>query len=129
MMLLDTHILLWIFSDSERLTDTARNAIDENDVCVSIVSLWEMAIKASLKKEEKRLELENSIQSIAETCEAQGINIIPITPHDCQRVRTLPHHHEDPFDRIIISQAIERDIPLITKDENIWKYEEVKKIW
>jgi len=41
----------------------------------------------------------------------------------------LPHHHEDPFDRLIMAQAIERGIPLITKDENIWKYQEVEKIW
>lgn len=129
MVMIDTHILLWIFSDSERLTASARAAIDENDVCVSIASLWEMAIKASLKNADKRLELEDSIQSIADTCAAQGIDIIPITPDDCQRVRTLPHHHEDPFDRIIMAQAIERDIPLITKDENIGKYDEVTTIW
>lgn len=129
MVLMDTHILLWAFSDSDRLTDSVRNAIDKNDVCISIASLWEIAIKASLNRTDKRLELEDSIQTIADTCKAQGIDIIPITPDDCQRIRALPHHHEDPFDRIIIAQAIERDIPLITKDENIWKYEEVKKIW
>ena len=129
MVLIDTHILLWIFSDSGRLTARARDAIGGNDVCVSIASLWEIAIKASLKREDKRLELKETIQTIAETCEAQGIDIVPITPGDCQRVRMLPHHHEDPFDRLIIAQAIEMGVPLITKDENIWKYGEVEKIW
>ena len=129
MVLIDTHILLWIFSDSGRLTARARDAIGGNDVCVSIASLWEIAIKASLTREDKRLELKESIQTIAETCEAQGIKIVPITPSDCQRVRMLPHHHEDPFDRLIMAQAIEMGIPLITKDENIWKYREVEKIW
>ena len=57
------------------------------------------------------------------------MDIIPISQSDCQRIRTLPHHHEDPFDRLIMAQAIERGIPLITKDENIWKYKEVEKIW
>lgn len=111
MVLIDTHILLWIFSDSGRLTARARDAIAGNDVCVSIASLWEIAIKASLTREDKRLELKESIQTIAETCEAQGINIVPITPSDCQRVRMLPHHHEDPFDRLIMAQAIEDGHP------------------
>ena len=114
---------------SGRLTPGARDAISGNDVCVSIASLWEIAIKASLKREDKRLELKETIQTIAETCEAQGIDIVPITPGDCQRVRMLPHHHEDPFDRLIMAQAIEMGVPLITKDENIWKYKEVEKIW
>lgn len=129
MVLVDTHILLWIFSDSERLTEQAKRALDEQNACVSIASLWEIAIKSSLKREEKRLVLEETIQEIAELCVEQGIDIIPITPDDCERIRTLPHHHEDPFDRIIMAQAIVRGIPLITKDENIWKYDEVKKIW
>lgn len=129
MVLIDTHVLLWIFSDSARLTTSVRNAISENGVCVSIASLWEIAIKASLKREDKRLELKQPIQKIVETCEAQEIDIIPISPDDCQRIRTLPHHHEDPFDRLIMAQAIERGIPLITKDQNIWKYKEVETIW
>ena len=62
MVLIDTHVLLWIFSDSGRLTTSARNAISGNAVCVSIASLWEIAIKASLKREDKRLELKESIQ-------------------------------------------------------------------
>ena len=129
MVLIDTHILLWILSDSRQITEKARKALDENDVCISIASLWEMAIKASLKKSEKRLELEETIQQIADRCVSQGIDILPITPTDCEKIRTLPHHHEDPFDRIIIAQASTRDFPLITKDENIWKYGDIEIIW
>ena len=129
MMLIDTHILLWMYSDSDMLTASARDALDNNEICLSIASLWELAIKSSLKREDKRLMIKDSIQTIADSCRAQNIEIIPITPDDCQRIRSLPHHHEDPFDRILIAQAINRDIPLITKDENIWKYDEVKTIW
>lgn len=129
MVLIDTHILLWILSDSRQITEKARKALDENDACISIASLWEMAIKASLKKAEKRLELEETIQQIADRCVSQGIDILPITPTDCEKIRTLPHHHEDPFDRIIIAQASTRDFPLITKDENIWKYGDIEIIW
>lgn len=129
MVLIDTHILLWILSDSRQITEKARKALDENDACISIASLWEMAIKASLKKAEKRLELEETIQQIADRCVSQGIDILPITPTDCEKIRTLPHHHEDPFDRIIIAQASTRGFPLITKDENIWKYRDIEIIW
>ena len=77
--LLDTHTLLWALYDSNKLSDNAKNTLRGSDCCVSIASLWEMAIKASLKREDKRLEFNESIQEIAETCAAQGIGIIPIT--------------------------------------------------
>lgn len=129
MVLIDTHILLWIFSDSSRLTANAKKALEDSDACISIASLWEMAIKSSLPNESKRLELKDTIQDIAKACQDQGIDILPITPGDCQRIRLLPHHHADPFDRIIMAQAIERGMALVTKDENIWKYDEVNYIW
>ena len=122
MLLLDTHVLLWIFSDSGKLSETARNAIEENDLCVSIASLWEISIKSSLKKKEKRLNLDKSIAEIADMCEVQGIDILPITMEACERIRRLPHEHEDPFDRMIMAQAILGGMILVTKDENIWKY-------
>jgi len=129
MVLVDTHILLWIFSDSSRLTANAKKALENNDACISIASLWEMAIKSSLPNESKRLELKDTIQDIAKVCQDQGIDILPVTPDDCQRIRLLPYHHADPFDRNIMAQAIERGMALITKDENIRKYDEVNCIW
>ena len=129
MLLLDTHALLWVFSDSGRLSDDARDAIGKNDLCVSVASLWEIGIKSSLKKEEKRLELQKSIQEIAAMCDAQGIEILPITPEACEKIRAFPHIHEDPFDRMIVAQAILRNLTLVTKDENIHKYDEVDWLW
>lgn len=129
MLLLDTHVLLWIFSDSGKLSETARSAIETNDLCVSIASLWEIGIKSSLKKEEKRLNLHKSFAEIAGMCESQGIDILPITVEACERIRSLPHVHEDPFDRMIMAQAILEGMTLVTKDENIWKYSEVDKLW
>ena len=70
-----------------------------------------------------------SIDDIVMNCEDQGIEILPITPQDCARVMTLPHVHEDPFDRIIVAQAMERGLPLVTKDENIAEYKGVEVIW
>ncbi|MBR1560189.1 MAG: type II toxin-antitoxin system VapC family toxin [Clostridia bacterium] len=129
MLLLDTHALIWMFSDSERIPVETRKAMMENDLCVSIASLWEIGIKASLKREEKRLNINRSIIEIAGMCEQQGVGILPVTPEACDAVRTLPHIHEDPFDRMIVAQAMLGGMTLVTKDENIWKYPEVKRLW
>ena len=128
-LLLDTHALIWLLSDSSRIPGETRIAMMENDLCVSIASLWEIGIKASLKREEKRLNINKSISQIAEMCEIQGIDILPITPEACERVRALPHIHEDPFDRMIVIQAILGGMALVTKDENIWKYPGIKTLW
>ena len=76
------------------------------------------------EKEEKRLNIKRSIVEIAGMCDIQGIDIIPITPEACEAVKALPHIHEDPFDRMIIAQAMLGGMELVTKDENICKYPE-----
>ena len=129
MILLDTHVILWAFSDENRLSSAAKSAISLNDLALSMVSLWEMAIKASLPREERRLVLDRSIPEFLELCEKEGIKILSVTAQDCERIRQLSHHHEDPFDRMIIAQAATRSIPIVTKDENIQKYEEIHTIW
>ena len=129
MVLMDTHALLWAMGDDERLSATAKQFIGQNITAISIVSLWEMAIKASLPRKEKRLHLDRSIPEFRQFCEIYGIEILPITGEDCERIRTLQHIHEDPFDRMIIAQAIVRKLPIVTKDENIHKYSEVISIW
>ena len=57
------------------------------------------------------------------------IEILSVTTEDCKRAALLPHLHDDPFDRIIISQAMVRDIPLVTRDQKIWQYDAVEKVW
>ena len=121
MILLDTHALLWLLSDSKRLSARARTQILNNELCISVVSLWELAIKASLPKEEKRLNINQNISQIAYICEERGITILPVTPEDCDYMMTLPHIHEDPFDRMILAQSVVRKLPIITKDSNILK--------
>lgn len=81
------------------------------------------------EKGRKAVEHHRSILEIATMCQSQGIQLLPITPENCEAVRTLPHIHEDPFDRMIIVQAILGNMPLVTKDENIWKYPDVQKVW
>ena len=125
MVLIDTHALIWALYEPSFLTPAAKEAIMKNDCVVSIASLWEMSIKIA----KGQLILKDTIVEIANRCLHMGVDILPILPEDCQRIQNLPDIHKDPFDRIIIAQALVRDIPLVTKDEYIWQYNSVEKIW
>ena len=129
MVLLDTHTLLWMLDDVKQLSEQAINTLRKEKLCVSIASFWEMAIKASLPVEKRRLDMKVSIRTLADLCEKNQIEILALTPDDCERLRLLPHIHDDPFDRMIIAQAMERGIPLVTRDQKIWQYEDVEKVW
>ncbi len=122
-VLLDTHALLWALSDDERLSQTARNIIanETNDVLVSVVSAWEMAVKRALGKLHAPGDLERVIS------EAGFIRRLVLFA-DCERLTTLPPIHRDPFDRMLVCQALEEGVPLITKDETIPSYP-VQTIW
>lgn len=125
MYLLDTHTLLWFLRDSPQLSKKALEIITtENRVYVSIASLWEIAIKKSIGK----LEFEHSIEKIAELCHEKDILILQIQPKYFDKIIKLPNIHNDPFDRLIISQAIIENLVIITKDTIIPKYS-VKTIW
>ena len=119
MIVLDTHTLIWFLMDEEKLSGSAKKAIHESDdVFVSIASLWEIAIKQSIGK----LDMESTIQEIAESCSKEYISLLNITPEHMEGVKHLSHIHGDPFDRLIISQAKCMEAMLITKDENMQKY-------
>ncbi|UTC83613.1 type II toxin-antitoxin system VapC family toxin [Treponema denticola] len=125
MYLLDTHTLLWFLRDSPQLSKKALEIITtENKVYVSIASLWEIAIKKSIGK----LEFEHSIEKIAELCHEKDILILQIQPKYFDKIIKLPNIHNDPFDRLIIAQAIIENLVIITKDTIIPKYS-VKTIW
>ena len=129
MMLLDTHTLMWALTDDDRLSERAKHAICTQPSCISVVTLWELAIKASLQRRERRLNIIWTIPELETICNDHNIDILNISSGDCEYVRTLPHIHEDPFDRILIAQAFMRNMPIVTKDENIWKYDGIVKIW
>ncbi len=126
MYLLDTNALLYFLYDSERLSRRAADVIyrDDEKIRVSIVSMWEIAIKSSIGK----LEIRSSISKIAETCEKEQIDILSIKPFHLDEIGRLPAIHGDPFDRLIISQAIAENLVIITKDETIPLYD-VKVVW
>lgn len=113
-LLLDTHILLWYLEGHPNLPDVQRLMIEDrrNQVFVSAASLWEMTIKISIGK----LDLMDDLATIEKTLRLQGIPVLPIqTPH-LQSLLTLPFHHRDPFDRLIIAQAISESMTLVSHD-------------
>lgn len=120
-VLLDTHCWVWWISTPTRLNDTARALIADrrNTVYFSAASAWEIAIKYALRK----LRLPESPETfIPSRLERDGFTALPILlPHALQ-VTTLPHHHRDPFDRILIAQAQVENIPLLTADPQLKAY-------
>ena len=126
MFLLDTNALIWTLSDPEELSNPAKDVItnSDNKLFVSIATLWETTIKQSIGK----LDLEGDVLDIVEECEREGINILSIQPQHLKKLEKLPLIHRDPFDRLIISQAIYEDLTIITKDSMIPKYD-VSVLW
>jgi len=116
-VLLDTHICLWSLLDDPKLSSQARRLVEKaSTVFVSSASLWEVAIKHSLGKlpvgaEEVRDHLLNS-----------GAEFLPIMPEHCLALAGLPSLHTDPFDRMLIAQALVEPLHLITHDEAMKGY-------
>ena len=113
--LLDTHTLLWFLQGDKKLSDKARQLIDSprNSKFLSIVSLWEIAVKVSLEK----LVLDKPFERLfPEQLHFNRIQILDITVDSLIKLTTLPFHHRDPFDRLIIAQALVEELPIIGAD-------------
>lgn len=125
-ILLDTHTLIWFLSDSPDLSPSAKSMIEssENEVVVSVASLWEMSIKSSLGKLHLHRPFEEFIQLYAST----PIQTLPITIPHLLTLQQLPFHHRDPFDRILISQSIAENLSLISRDAAFTAYD-ITQIW
>lgn len=126
-LLLDTHALLWWLAGNQRLAVTARRAIDDrsNDVLVSAASAWEIATKYRLGKLPEAAEVApNPAGAIVD----QGFEGLPITVEDAARAGQLPGHHPDPFDRMLIAQALARNLVLIS-NETIFDRYGVRRLW
>jgi PIN domain nuclease of toxin-antitoxin system len=125
--LLDTHIFLWWNMDDEQLSKRAREIIanGENEIYLSAASAWEIAIKAA-KGLLKLPEAPGTyITSRMSMCRFQAL---PVQISHAVRVYELPHHHDDPFDRLLIAQSQLEEMPLISADADIRKYN-LKVIW
>ena len=123
---MDTHILLWLIFDSDKLSDVARqvlsNGFVKKHICAS--SLWEISIKNRIGK----LPLPEGMQSILSAIRTRGFGIIGLDYLHIESYNTLPLIHRDPFDGIIIATALVEKMSIITADENIQKYD-VSWVW
>lgn len=118
--LLDTHVLIWYANDEDLLPAHVKEEINNgNNLCyTSIVCLWEISIKAALGK----LLLRQTISEFADLLFNNNIVIAPITINHLQVYGTLPLHHKDPFDRILIAQSFADNFKIITKDKAFSAY-------
>ncbi len=117
-LLLDTHVLIWSVSAPEQLSDELQAIIRDpgNDLFVSLVSLWEVIIKLRVGKLRLRLE------ELDRTMDQQDITRLPLMHHHLAQVEGLPMHHGDPFDHLLIAQAICEDLILVTRDREMAAY-------
>ena len=115
-VLLDTHALLWWVADSRRLSERARAAIgnEANDVVVSAVSAWEIATKHRLGRLPEADGLAGDIRG---AIVGQGFSELPISIADAERAGRLPGPHRDPFDRLLIAQALGHDLAIVSNEK------------
>ena len=116
-LLVDTNVLLWALGGDPSLGDDTRDALADrgNDVFVSPVSIWEIAIKRALGKLK-------APDHLAATVEAAGFSELPVTFVHAEQAGSLPKHHADPFDRMLVAQAQVEGLILVTADANIPRY-------
>ena len=119
-LLLDTHVALWAITDSPRLSAQARDWIESPraTVWVSAATVWEIAIKHSLG----RGDMPVSGQEALDYFRASGYRLLAVQPEHAAAVETLPAHHADPFDRILIAQALTEPMRLLTHDSTVARY-------
>ena len=117
-LLLDTHALLWALGAPSKLPARTAAAVREpgNDVFVSAASIWEIAIKAALGK------VSADIDEIARTSVEVGFEELAVTFAHARRVHSLPPRHRDPFDRMLVAQALEEGLTIVTHDARVVAY-------
>ena len=116
--LLDTHVILWCAQGSDCLPAEVRAIIRDEECFYSVASMWEVAIKQSLRK----LDADLSLSDLDRQCRLAGINRVPIEITHLERIKTLPDVHRDPFDRLLVAQALEEGLVLVTHDRMIPQY-------
>lgn len=120
-LLLDTHTLIWYTEGSDRLSSIAKSEIRNpaNTKFISIASLWEIAIKSSRNK----LELKQSFVEVIRFLQVNDMQILDVKIDHLKMLLTLPYNHNDPFDRLIISQAISESMTVISIDKHFSDYD------
>jgi PIN domain nuclease of toxin-antitoxin system len=126
-VLVDTHTFIWALLHDHRLSAKAKQILksDEHELFFSLVSLWEFAIKI---KTGKLNALGSSVAYLRDEMENYSMQLLPIRYQHILQLEALPVHHSDPFDRLLIAQAIAESLPILTHDEKFSLYP-VKSIW
>ena len=116
-LLLDTHTFLWWLSDPSRLSSGASSAVGDtrNRVFISVVVLWEIAIKRSIGKLTAKLDIERVVGD-------SGFELLKIEVTHIAASERLPFHHRDPFDRLLVAQSIVENATLVTRDPDLLRY-------
>lgn len=119
-LLLDTHVALWAITDSPKLAQKARDLIasSRSTVWVSAASVWEIAIKHSLGRGDMPVSGQDAVRYFRES----GYRFLPVEPEHAVMVEDLPPHHHDPFDRILVAQALVEPMRLLTHDPLVALY-------
>jgi PIN domain nuclease of toxin-antitoxin system len=127
-LLLDTCTFLRLISDYERIPTATIARLENGDLTVSVLCLWEILIKQG--KGLLRIDSDGTPTSLfwRRSCETLNIQILPVTMHDIAHLESLPGIHRDPFDRLLICQAIEHGLAIVTPDGHIRQYP-VKTLW
>lgn len=117
-LLLDTHVIIWALSKPERIREGVRRSLEDpmRHVLYSAVSTWEIAIKVSLRK------MPAPPADLLMRLDRLGFERLPIDVEDTLLIQSLPHHHKDPFDRLLVAQATRRQCTLVTGDKQIPAY-------
>lgn len=119
-LLLDTHIFLWLNADDPRLAKKARKLIDESqEIFVSSVVFWELAIKNSLGL------IEADLDALKSALVSNAFTALPITIEHACAAEKLPWHHKDPFDRMLVAQALSEPLRLLTADRKLGPYSDL----
>ena len=125
-ILLDTHVLWWLLNGSDKIPTAVANKIlsGQNTIFISVASVWEVAIKMSIGK----LDFNGGIDGFINALEDENFTLLEISKEHIKTVASLPLIHRDPFDRMLIAQAMSENIPIMTTDSEIQKYD-VEHMW
>ena len=126
-LLLDTHTLLWLVENNPQLSQIALDLLVDpgNELLLSPATYWELAIKISIRKYQLADPLADYI---AEAVQLYGLSILPIGVKHAEAIVNLPHHHKDPFDRMLIAQSIVENVALVSSDEAFDAYP-IQRLW
>jgi PIN domain nuclease of toxin-antitoxin system len=125
-VLLDTHVVVWWLGDATRLSRRAITILAnrDNGILISAAVGWEMAIKINLGKLKPR----SLLDGLGRVVEQEAFSELPISLEAAVRAGTLPHHHRDPFDRLLVAQSQSLNVPILSADTVLDRYG-VKRLW